>query len=246
MLSMSFTNTRTRQFLLTVLFIIGVAWISGEAAQLLLRWRGSKLLGEIRTLHAGRSTWSDVQPIMQRWNSWSVPKGACSQDFCTYQIDLIQTLPPFLIGNPNGGTKNWAARITDHTGLRNSAVRAGFTIEHGIVTTRWFGEQVTPPVRDWGVPDGYVPYLSVSSAESSHFHEHNQGQNLLHPTRLVQNKAYYIAVTFSPEEDAAEQSALMDFRFGCITRFTPCETEDQILPEALHMWQEQQLSRASR
>jgi hypothetical protein len=63
---------------------------------------------------------------------------------------------------------------------------------------------------------------------------------------MAQNKASYIAVTFSPEEDAAEQSALMDFRFGCITRFSPCETEDQILPEALRMWQEQQLSRASR
>src|ERR1017187_9153823 len=201
MLSMSFTHTRTRQFLLTVLFIFGVAWISGEAAQLLLRWRGGKLLTEIRTLHAGRSTWSDVQPIMQQWNSWSVPKGACSQDACTYQVDLIQTLPPFLIRNPNGGSKKWTARVTDHTGLRNSAVRAGFTIERGIVTTRWFGKQVTPPVRDWGVPDGYVPYLSVSSAESSQFHEHNQGQNLLHPNRLAQNKASYIAVTFSPEED---------------------------------------------
>jgi hypothetical protein len=246
MLSMSFANTRTRQFLLTVLFIFGVAWISGEAAQLLLRWRGGKLLAEIRTLHAGRSTWSDVQPIMQQWNSWSVPKGACSAEACTYQIDLIQTLPPFLIGNPNGDTRNWAARITDHTGLRNSAVRAGFTIERGIVTTRWFGEQVTPPVRDWGVPEGYVPYLSVSSAESSQFHEHNGDQKLLHPNRLAQNKAFYIAVTFSPEEDAAEQSALMDFRFGCITRFSPCESEDQILPEAQRLWQEQQLSRASR
>src|SRR6185312_7045172 len=153
------------------------------------------------TLHAGRSTWSDVQPIMQHWNSWSVTKGTCSQESCTYQIDLIQTLPSFLIGNPGGDSRNWAARITDHTGLRSSAVRAGFTVEHGILTTRWFGEQVTPPVRNWKIPADYVPYLSVSSAESSQFHEHNQGQTLLHPNRLAQNKASYIAVTFSPEED---------------------------------------------
>ena len=68
----------------------------------------------------------------------------------------------------------------------------------------------------------------------------------MHPNRLAQNKAFYIAVTFSPEEDAAEQSALMDFRLGCITRFSPCESEDQILPEAQRIWQEQQLSHASR
>lgn len=220
--------------------------MSGEAAQLLLRWRGQKLLAEIRTLHAGRSTWADVQPIMREWDSWSAPKGACSEEACTYQIDVIQTLPPFLLGDPNGGAKNWIPRIVDHTGLRSAAVRAGFEIQRGVVATRWFGVQVTPPVRDWGVPDGYVPYLSVSSAESSQFHEHNVGQKLLHPNRLAQNKAAYIAVTFAPEEEPAEQSALMNFSFSCITRLTPCESEGQILPEALVIWQEQQLSRPSR
>jgi hypothetical protein len=246
MLSMSSTHPRTRQILLTVLFVLGVSWISGEAAQLLLRWRANKLLADIRTLHAGHSTWSDVQHIMQQWNRWSATNGACSEQSCTYQVDLIQTLPPSLIGNPNGSAKNWLARLTDHIGLRSSAVRAGFTVERGIVTTRWFGEQVTPPVRDWRVPADYVPYLSASSAEISQFHEHNAGQKLLHPNRLAQNKASYIAITFSPHEDPAEQSALMDFSFSCITRLSPCENEGEILPEALRMWQEQLLSRPSR
>jgi hypothetical protein len=101
-------------------------------------------------------------------------------------------------------------------------------------------------VRDWSALDTYVPYLSVSSAETSHFREMTAGQKLLHPKRLVQNKEFYIAVTFSPDEDPAEQSALMDFRFDCITRFRPCESQADILPEALRLLQERQLSGPTR
>jgi hypothetical protein len=246
MLSMSFAQSRLRQYLLIVLFVLSVAWISGEASQLLLRWRAQKLLANIASLQAGRSTWSDVQPIMKRWDKWSTPKGACIPESCTYQIDLIQTAPPFMVGNPNEGAKNYIPRLIDHVGIRSSAVRAGFTIDHGVVTVRWFGEQVTPPVRDWGISDGYIPYVSASSEQTSQFRERTGDQRLLHPNRMVQHRDSLVAVTFSSEEDPAEQTALMDFHFSCITRLRPCENEADLLPEAMRMWQEQVLSRASR
>ena len=37
------------------------------------------------------------------------------------------------------------------------------------------------PVRNWKIPDDYVPYLSVSFRGKPPFHDHNQGQQLLHP-----------------------------------------------------------------
>jgi hypothetical protein len=246
MLSMSFAQSRLRRYVLIVLFVLSVAWISGEAAQLLLRWRAQKLLPNISSLRAGRSTWSDTQSIMQKWDQWSVPKGACTPEACTYQIDLIQTLPPFMVGNPNAGAKNYIPRVIDHIGLRSSAIRAGFTVDHGIVTVRWFGEQVTPPVRDWGISDGYIPYISASSEQTSQFLERAGDQRLLHPNRMVQHKDSLVAVTFSSDEDPAVQSALMDFQFSCITRLSPCESEADLLPEGMRMWQEQVLSRASR
>lgn len=246
MLSMNHSQSRSRQITLALVFIFGFAWVAGEASQLLLRMRAQKLLADIGSLSAGRSTWSDAQPIMQKWQSSSVPKGTCTAEACTYRIELIQTLPPFLIGDPNPGARNWLPRLADHLGLRSSAARAGLNIEHGVVTTRWFGEQVTVPVRDWNPADNFVPYLTASSAETSEFGELTAGQKLLHPNRLVQHKATYVAVTFSPAEDPTEQAALMDFRFSCITRFRPCESEGDILPEALQMWQEQLLPRPSR
>jgi hypothetical protein len=55
---------------------------------------------------------------------------------------------------------------------------------------------------------------------------------------MAQHLKGYLQITFSPDEDPAEQSALMDFRFSCITQFRPCETEAEFLPEGASMLQE--------
>jgi hypothetical protein len=237
---------RFRQILLILFAILGVAWISGEAAQWLLRWRAEKLLADIRTLQVNHSTWPDAQQTTEKWAQWGAPKPGCTADACTVQIDLVQTLQPFLVGSPQVGARNWLPRIVDHTGLRSVAARAGFTVEHGIVTSRWFGEQVTLPVRDWGPPDGYIPYLSASSAATSHFREIVGDSPLLHPNRTLQHTQGYIQVSYSPAEDPAEQSALMDFRFSCLTQLRPCHSVGDILPEGLRMLQQQELPSPSR
>jgi hypothetical protein len=237
---------RFRQLPLILLVILGVAWISGEAAQRLLRWRAEKLLADIRTLQVNHSTWADAQQVAEKWAQWGTPKPGCTADACTVQIDLVQTLPAFLVGSPDAGARNFLPRIVDRAGLRSAAARAGFTVEHGIVTARWFGEQTTLPVRDWGSPDGYVPYLSASSAATTHFHEIAGDSRLPHPNRMVQHKSTYIQISYSPDEDPAEQSALMDFRFSCLTQFRPCRSVGDILPEGLRMLQEQELRSPSR
>ena len=246
MLSMSHTADRVRQIFLAILLLVCIAWASGEAAQQFLRWRAQHLLGDIRSLSVNRSTWSDAQPFMKKWSRSSVKKTACTAETCTYQVDLLQTLPAFLVGSPNPGAKNWLARAVDHIGLRSAAARAGFTIDHGVVAAKWFGEQVTLPVRDWDSPDGYIPYLSVASTETSQFREHARNQTLLHPNRLAQHVKTYADIAYSPEEEPSEQSALMDFRLNCITQLHPCETEGEILPEAGHMVEEQKLTLPSR
>ena len=236
MLSMHSLLYRCHQLLLALLFILCVAWVAGEAAQWLLRWRAEKLLSGVRTLQVNRSTWSDAQQLMQKWSQWTTPKPGCSADDCTVQISLVQTLPPILVAEP--GAHNWLASLADHIGLRSVAARAGFTVEHGIVTSKWFGEQATLPVRDLGSPNGYTPYLSVSSAETSHFREIVGDSKLAHPNRMAQHLKGYLQITFSPDEDPAEQSALLDFRFSCLTQFRPCETEAEFLPEGASMLQE--------
>jgi len=55
---------------------------------------------------------------------------------------------------------------------------------------------------------------------------------------MAQHLKGYLQVSFSPNEDPSEQSALMDFRFACLTQLRPCETEAEILPEGARMLQE--------
>jgi hypothetical protein len=236
MLSMHSLLQRSRQLLLAVLFILCVAWLFGEGAQWLLRSRAEKLLSDIRALQVDRSTFSDAQQLMQKWSQWATPKPGCSADDCTVQISLIQTLPPILVAEP--GAHNWLPSLADHIGLRSVAARSGFIVEHGVVTSKYFGEQTTLPVRDLDSPDGFTHYLSVSSAETSHFREIVADSKLTHPNRMAQHLKNYLQITFSPDEDPSEQSALMDFRFSCFTQFRPCETEAEILPAGATMLQE--------
>jgi len=230
---------RSRQIALTFLLLLCVAWAFGEAAQQLLRHRGERLLADIRSLDVNHATWSDASPIMQKWSRWGSAKADCSETACDYRIDIVQTLPPLLVGSPDAAARNWLPRMMDHVGLRSAAARAGIVIEHGVVTSKYFGEQVTLPLHDWSATDDYIPYLSVASTETSHFHEHTAGQTLLHPNRTAQHVKTYLDLTFSPEEDPSEQSALVSFRFNCITQFRPCEHESDILPEALRILHDQ-------
>lgn len=233
---------RLRRLFLGFLLLLCFAWAYAEVGQQILRHRAESLLAGIAALPAGSSSLNDAQPFLEKWAQWRTNKAACSSDSCTVHIDLVQTLPYILIGTPGQGHSNWLPRLADHLGLRNSAARAGLIVEHGVVTSRWFGEQVTLPVSEWSVSTNYIPYLSVSSAETTHLHDMTAGQTLLHPNRLVQHKEAYIAVTYSPEEDKAEKSALMAFHFDCITRFRPCENGGEILPEAQRMLEERLLT----
>ncbi len=230
---------RLRKLVLTLLLLICVAWVFGEAAQQLLSWHAQHLLADIRSLDVNHTTWSDAAPIMQRWSRWGSAKAGCSEAACEYRITLAQALPPFLIGSPDATAKNLLPRLMDHIGLRTAAVRAGLTVEHGIITSKWFGEQVTLPVRNWNATDDYVPYLSVASTETSHFHEHTAGNALPHPNRMTQHVKTYLEISDSPKEDPFQRSVLMAFRFNCITQLHPCENEADILPAGLNLIQEQ-------
>jgi hypothetical protein len=243
---MNFLLQRLRRLIVVLLIVSCTGWIAGEILQHLLRSRAEHLLADVRALSVSRTTWSDVQPVMSRWNRYGTAKGSCTADACTYQIDLVQTLPVEFVGSPDPGAKNWLARLMDHIGLRSTAARAGFTIDRGIVITKWFGEQVTLPVRDWVAPDGYIPYLSVASTETTHFSDHGKGHTLLYPNRLALRVKTYIDITFSPTEEPFERAALMDFNLACITRFRPCESEGDILPEGQRLWQQQAFSAPSR
>lgn len=246
LLYMNNARSGPRQFLFALMILFFTAWATGEAAQWLLRWRAQRLLNDIRSLTVDRSQWADVQPMMGRWGKWSSPSGACTAEFCNYRINIVQTLPSFLAGTPDNSARNWLPRIAQDLGLRSTAAHAGFTVERGVVSTKWFGEQVTLPVQDWSLSSNYIPYLSVLSGESYKFRAPGKDTPLSHPNRTVLHTNSYMVVSFTPQEETSEQAALMDFQFSCITQLTPCSSERDILYEGWRMSQEQENSTHTR
>lgn len=227
------------QLILVVLVLLAAVWATGEISQRLLRRHAETLLADMRSLDVGRSGWAEAQQTMSKWGRSGAPTGSCTAERCTYRIDLLQTLPVMLQGYPGGGAANWLPRAVGRLGLRSAAVRGGFTVEHGVVIQKWFGEQVTLPVRDWSRSVHYVPYLSVSSRASSKFHDHMRDPDQTFPNRLARAYPYGLDVSFSPDEDASEQASLMDFRFSCITRLTSCEDVSSMLPEGWRTLQQE-------
>ena len=142
---MNYLIRRSRQFLPTFLLLLCFAWAFGEAAQQLLSWHAQHLLADIRAIEVNHTTWFEAVPIMQKWSRWGAAKAGCSEASCDYRINLVRALPPFLIGTPEAAARNFLPRLIDHVGLRTAAVRAGLTVEHGIVTSKWFA----PPVSCW-------------------------------------------------------------------------------------------------
>jgi len=240
LLSMNAIFRSCRQILLFLLVLLAAAWVSGEGYQWLLRWRAERLLADVRSLEVNRSGWPDAQKMMKKWGQWSVPTASCTAESCTYQINVAQTMLPILGGTPHKGAKNWLPKMMGHLGLRSAAARAGFTVQHGVITEKWFGEQVTLPIQDWDLSAGYVPYLSASSRASSKFHDHLRDPDQVFPNRLVRLYPHGLNATFAIDEDPSEQALLMDFPFTCITQIHPCRDVADILPEGWRTLQQEQ------
>lgn len=240
LLSMNEILRLCRQVLIFFLTLLAVAWVSGEGFQWLLRWRAERLLTDVRTLTVNRSGWTDAQQMMKKWGPWSVPTASCTEQSCTYQINVIQSLLPILGGTPGSGSKNWLPIMLGHLGLRSAAARAGFIVQHGVISEKWFGEQVTLPVQDWEPSASYVPYLSVSSHQSVKFHDHPRDPDQVFADRLVRIYPHGMNVNFAVDEDASEQALLLDYRFNCITQIRPCREVADILPEGWRTLQAEQ------
>jgi len=223
----------SRRILLTILFVLTVAWATEEGSQWLVRWRAHRLLADIHSVNVNRGNWADAQRFMKKWDSLGEAAASCTPERCNYRVTLVQVLPRPVVGYPDKGVHNWLPRIADHLGLRSVAVRAGINVNKGVITSKWFAEQVSLPVRAWGIPGGaYVPDLAISIGEYLRYPDFATKPST-DPYLRVQDfqGPYGITVYFMPQEDASERSALMDFRLSCITRLSPCLSVGDILPE---------------
>ena len=183
----------------------------------------------IRRHKATYAKWSKTQKISTN----------CTAEECQYGVTLTDVLPVPLRGYPDEGVKNFLPRLTNRLGLRSVWVEAGIRVRDGLVTERSFVEDISLPVGVWFERGGaFVPDLLIESAEMSsfsHYYLHS-----LHPNRDARNLKgpYGVKITFAPDEQTDVRDALMGFRLDCVTRFSPCLQESEILPEGAKLLEE--------
>jgi len=222
-----------RRSLIAVAGLIVVAWGVAQASQWLLRWRAERLLADFRALSVNQSTWADVQPILRHWEKWGTYEGACPAKQCSYRVRIEQFDNRILVGSYDERARNLLQRLLNHLGLRASGVLAGFTVANGRVIDSWFGEAVLVPQSHWRLPGGaFTAELAASSGSRSRIGAWELTRMAAsHPNRSYRLK-FGLETIFTPQEAPEIKQTLMDFQLSCITRWSPCLNEGDILPVA--------------
>ncbi len=157
-----------RRSLLTSLCLLAAAWIFAESSQWLFRRRAERLLTDLKSIEVGGNS-ADAQAILQKWHDRAEIERDCfgtERTTCHFGVYLRHQLPQVLRGDPEGEIRNRFQQIVGALGLRSSNVGTRVRTENGIVTRKWFAEEVDLPIRDWYLRGGaYVPTLTVDSDE---------------------------------------------------------------------------------
>ncbi|UWZ82764.1 hypothetical protein [Occallatibacter riparius] len=218
-----------------ILALLCGTWVALYVQQRTLQSRAETLLAAVQRVKLGTTSSADAQAVIATWYQFGPVGTTCGPDGCSSVIRLRHTLPGPLTRHGERPANNQLAGLADHLGLRGSAVSAGLKYKNGVVTGKAFSVEVMLPFRDWLVRGEFVPNLAVLSNETAAFTE-DELQHVL-PTRpycVVRRMKGpgSLSISFMPQEPADRQAQYMDFRLSCISQFTPCNQESQILPAA--------------
>jgi hypothetical protein len=184
--------------------------------QQILRHRAERLLADIRNLTLRRSTWTDAQQIFTHWGAWGHYDGACTQQCCSYLIELgdFRNTHPYLARR-----LQFLERAYRLFGGRTSLIRAGLDVHDGTIWAKGFSLLVeVPPERALN-----NEYTLIGSAWSvSRFRSFRP--SLAGPPNYIVGTpggctgCLAVFAEFSPYADPADVEQLMRFNLSCITK----------------------------
>ena len=200
--------------------------------QQILRHRAEHLLADIRSLKLRESTWASVQPIFTRWGGWGHYDGECTQQSCSYEIELgdFAYNHQFLIRPPL-----FLQRVYRLFGGRTSLVTATVYVQDGLIWAKSFSVAVDVPPEN---PASNYRYMLLGSAGSlSRFRLGFLPSFADHPNYAVYTPGgctgcQAVFAEFSPYADPADVDRLMQFDLTCLTRRRPCREKGEIMPTA--------------
>jgi len=215
--------------------------------QHILRWRAGRLLADVRQIQIGKSTSADAQRLMRRWARWSTYNGSCDQDNCH---DWIQIQDNLWYLRSSCGAPCAFLRLTERPyewlGGRASMAEAELVVTSGRITRAGFSLFLEVPAgrsREYPAEHGLVGHATEYSAgfDPYNFRE----QRLLHPEYWIGKPGgcegcVKLDTGFTPLAGERKIMDLTDFDLSCITRWSQCATEADILPLAWKEYEEEE------
>jgi hypothetical protein len=220
------------------LLIAFALWLVAYGRQWLLRSRAERLLADIQALQVQKSSWADAQRLMTRWGAWGSYEGSCTPAKCYYFVWMHDAIPweyrfPWEDEFGHDDSPHRLARMLDRIGLRTSVVHAAFSVSNGTVVSKHFDMMVLTPVRYWNDPDEKVRIqLTAGASEGSRLNvlpDTYYGD--IYSVALFDSRGGVLADS-TPMEPLKHRKALMAFRLNCISQWSPCLQQKEILPQA--------------
>jgi hypothetical protein len=214
-----------------------------------VRRRAERLLSEMRAIEVGGSTWQDLHGIQTRWGAYGHSEGECVPKQCEYLVEVndLARMPGVLRFVPWWALRAFA--FLGHSHLPEATLRVH--VDDGVIRKATYGLMTHVPKgygprweREEPQGDGYVPYSSGSYELIARASSHSPIEHLCcywpesvpHPEYTLWKpggceNCLAIFADFEPQAKPATKERLMNFNFSCFTRWTPCASEEDIMPD---------------
>jgi hypothetical protein len=230
--------------MLRLVGLVALALVAGLAGfvqiqQHILRWRAERLLADMRELQSHKGTWADAQKIMTRWGAWGSFEGSCTAKQCEYYVIIIDSLSEYIgehaVRYPIFTLPSWLGRALDE---RGGLVEVTLSIKNSVVTESSFQLDLGELIATANAVNEFDPYVARS-------------QRLLHPEYWIGKNGGCTGCTkfetgYTPLAGRDKIRELTDFNLSCITRWSPCTMEEDVLPTAWKQYQEELASDKNR
>jgi hypothetical protein len=204
-----------------------------QIEQRILRSRAERLLADMREMQSHPGTWADAQKIMQRWRLWGLSESFCTPEECFFYVRMVDPVDAFLLGNDDRPPKlHWLIWSAQLLGEKFTFIEASLRVNHGIMEESRFR------MNFWGQDEGIA--IAVNDLSTLDY----KSERWQHPDYYVEKHPWCegcvrFETGFTPFARPDKIRELTDFNFSCITRWSPCTTEGDVIPSAWRLYQEE-------
>lgn len=202
------------------------------------RNRAEELLNDLRNLELRRATFAEVRPLLQKWEQWGKYESDCTERNCALEISLEN-----LVYEKKIFQGRWRlVRAYMLLGGRPARIEARIAIRNGVVLEKAYRIAIEVPGGEEGRPWSHVPsYLLAAEVRTVAQLTRLNGLSEDHPEYEIGKPSgckvcLMVWFRFTPWAESQDIRRFMDIRLGCLSPWSACRTEADIMPVAWSQW----------